>query len=118
MRISDWSSDVCSTDLDTEDHPSPPRPRHGRSFATDMDRAARLATVDTTHARDHASPSGSGTGIHARSAGKRASARADGAIRRAAVRNKHARCLPRTGPAAEIGSDSGTDGGGKAWQSP
>src|SRR3546814_10363854 len=84
MRISDWSSDVCSSDLlcrgrlascvllgdDTEDHPSPPRRRHGRCFATDMDRAARLATVDTTHARDHAHPSGSGTGIHARSAGR------------------------------------------------
>src|SRR3546814_9867070 len=29
MRISDWSSDVCSSDLNIEIHPSPHRTHHG-----------------------------------------------------------------------------------------
>src|SRR3546814_4656808 len=33
MRISDWSSDVCSSDLKGGDVNSPPRSRHGRSRA-------------------------------------------------------------------------------------
>src|SRR3546814_12344312 len=35
MRISDWSSDVCSSDLD-EDKPSAPRPIHASSAISTM----------------------------------------------------------------------------------
>src|SRR3546814_12145707 len=57
MRISDWSSDVCSSDLDAARHPFAGRGRRGTAGTAQRQREAdvsRLAKVDARRIPDRA----------------------------------------------------------------